>query len=54
VIFENTVEGTAGDDIVDMRMVLQLAAPGVKDAEESGCVAADIFFVPSQFFDRSR
>jgi hypothetical protein len=49
-----TVEGASGNDIVDVRMVLQLAAPGMEDGEKAGCGAADIFFVPGEFFDCRR
>ena len=45
-------EGAAGDDVVDMGMILQGTTPGVKDAEESREISADVMFIQGEFFDK--
>ena len=44
-------QSAAGDDVVNMGMVLQLTAPGMQHAEEAGQIAADVFFIGRKFFD---
>ena len=44
-------EGTTGDDVMDMGVILQGTSPGVKDPEESWKITADVFFIRSQFLD---
>lgn len=44
-------DGSSGDNIVDMGVAMELAAPGVKDPEETWQVAAHILFIGSQSFD---
>ena len=44
-------EGAARGEVMDVRMKLKLAAPGVQDSEEAGQVAADILGVGGQSFD---
>jgi hypothetical protein len=39
---------------VDRRVVLQLPAPGMKDAEEAGDITAEVFRVLGQGFNRLR
>jgi len=46
--------GASGDDVVDMGMVMELAAPGVKDAEESREIASDVLSIRGQFLDGLR
>ena len=38
-------EGAAGDDVMDMGVILQGSSPGVKDAEESWEISADVMLV---------
>ena len=40
----------AGDNVVDMGMVLQLPAPGLQHTEKSGHVPTDVFGIIRQFF----
>jgi len=42
-------EGASGDDVVDMGMILQGSSPGVKDAEESRKISADVMLIQSKF-----
>jgi hypothetical protein len=44
-------EGAAGDDVVDVGVILQGTSPGVEDAKESWEITADIVFVEGEFFD---
>jgi hypothetical protein len=44
-------EGAAGDDVMDMGVILEGSAPGVEDTEESGEITADVFFIQGEFFD---
>ena len=41
---------SAGDDIMEVRMIGQLSSPGVEDTQKSGHLPADIFFIGCQFF----
>ena len=45
-------EGAAGDDVMDMGVILQGSSPGVKDAEESREISADVMFIQGKFLDR--
>ena len=45
-------EGAAGDDVMDMGVKLQGTAPGVKDAEESREITADVMLIQGKFLDR--
>lgn len=42
-------EGTAGDDVMEMGVILEGSSPGVKDAEESGEISADVMFIRNKF-----
>ena len=42
-------EGAAGDDVMDMGMILQGTSPGVEDSEESREITADVFLIRSKF-----
>jgi len=42
-------EGAAWDDVMDMGVKLQGSSPGVKDAEESREICADVMFIRSKF-----
>ena len=44
-------QGSSWDNIVDMGMVMELAAPGVKNTEETWQVAAYVFLIGSQSFN---
>ena len=44
-------EGAAGDDVMDMGVILEGSSPGVKDAEESREISADVMFIRSKFLD---
>jgi len=48
------VESAAGHDEVDMRVIVELAGPGVQDAGESGGVAPDEAWIFGQLFHGSR
>ena len=41
-------EGAAGDDVMDMGVILQGSSPGVEDAEESREISADVLFIQEQ------
>jgi hypothetical protein len=45
-------EGAAWDDIMDMGVKLEGAAPGVKDAKETRAICADELFIGDQFLNR--
>lgn len=42
--------GATGNNEVDVRVVMQLAAPSVKHPEETGDITADEFFIAGEFF----
>ena len=42
-------EGAAWDDVMDMGVILQGSSPGVKDAEESREISADVMLIRSKF-----
>ena len=42
-------KGAAWDDVMDMGVKLQGPSPGVKDAEESREISADVMFIRSKF-----
>ena len=42
-------EGAAGDDVMDMGVKLEGSSPGVKDAEESWEISADVMFIQGKF-----
>ena len=44
-------EGAAGDDVMDMGVILQGSSPGVEDAKESREISADILLIQGEFFD---
>ena len=44
-------EGTARDDVMDMRVILQGTSPGMKDPQESWKITANEFIIWSQLFD---
>jgi hypothetical protein len=44
-------EGAAGDDVMDMGVELQGTAPGVKDAEETREIAADVVLIEGKLLD---
>ena len=48
-----TIEGAAGDDVMDVGMVFQLPAPSVQDAEEAGVPPAMCFLFRESFFRAS-
>jgi hypothetical protein len=45
-------KGAARDDVMDVGVKLQGPSPGVKDAEESGEISADVMVIRSKFLDR--
>lgn len=45
-------EGAAGDDVMDMGVILQGTTPCVKDAEESRDISADEMFILGKFLHR--
>ena len=45
-------KGAAWDDVMDMGVKLQGPSPGVKDAEESREISADVMFIRSKFLYR--
>jgi len=47
-------EGAAGDDVMDMGVIVEGSSPGVKDTEESWEITADIVFIEGEFFDGLR
>jgi hypothetical protein len=49
-----TVECAAWYKVVDMRVELQLSAPGMEDAEEAGSITANVVGVLGQSFDCPR
>ncbi len=42
-------EGASGDDVMEMGVILQGSSPGVKDAEESREISADVMLIRSKF-----
>jgi hypothetical protein len=44
-------EGAAGDDVMDVGVILQGSSPGVEDAKESWEITADVVFVEGELFD---
>ena len=44
-------EGAAGDDVMDMGVILQGSPPGVKDAEKSWEISADVLLINGEFLD---
>ena len=44
-------EGAAWDDVMDMGVILQGSSPGVKDAEESWEISADVLLINGEFLD---
>ena len=44
-------QGSSRDNIVDMRVIVELSAPGVKEAEKTWPIAADVVLINSQLFD---
>ena len=42
-------EGAAGDDVMDMGVILEGSSPGVKDPEESWEVSADVMLIQGKF-----
>jgi hypothetical protein len=42
-------EGAAGDDVMDMGMILQGTSPGVEDSEEPREITADVLLIRSKF-----
>jgi hypothetical protein len=47
-------EGAAGDDVMDMGVILQGSSPGVKDAEESWEISADVMLIQGKLLHRFR
>jgi hypothetical protein len=45
-------EGAAGDDVMEMGVILEGSPPGVQDAEETGQISADEFFIRGEFLHR--
>ena len=45
-------EGASGDDVMEMGVKLEGSSPGVKDAEESREISADVMFIRSKFLYR--
>jgi len=45
-------EGAAGDDVMDMGVILEGSSPGVKDTEESWEIPTDVMFIRGKFLDR--
>jgi len=46
------IKATPGNDIVNMGMIFELPSPGMENAEKTGAVTADKFFISRQFFQR--
>jgi len=44
-------EGAAGNNVMEMGVILEGSSPGVEDAEESWEITADVVFVEGEFFD---
>jgi hypothetical protein len=44
-------EGAAGNNVMEMGVILEGSSPGVEDAEESREITADVVFVEGEFFD---
>ena len=42
-------EGATGDDVMEMGVILQGSSPGVKDAEETREISADVMLIRSKF-----
>jgi hypothetical protein len=42
-------EGASGDDVMNMGVILEGSSPGVKDAEESREISADVMLIRSKF-----
>jgi hypothetical protein len=42
-------EGAAGNDVMDMGMIIEGPSPGVKDAEESREICPDVMLIRSKF-----
>ena len=47
-------ESAAGDDVMDMGVILQGASPGVQHAKEARQIGADVTLIKSKFFDGLR
>jgi hypothetical protein len=45
-------EGSTGDDVMDMGVILQGTTPGVKDSKESREISADVVLIQSKFLHR--
>jgi hypothetical protein len=45
-------EGAAGDDVMDMGVILEGTTPGVKDAEESREISADVVLIQGKLLHR--
>jgi len=43
-------QGPSWDNIVDMGMIVELSAPGVKEAEKTWQIAAHVLFIGSELF----
>ena len=46
------MDGATTNDVVDVGMILQGSAPGMKHTEEAREIAADVFGVGGKFFQR--
>lgn len=44
------IQSPAGDDVMNVRVVFQLSAPGMQNPEETGAVAAHEFVIDDKFF----
>ena len=44
-------EGAAGDDVMDVGVILEGSAPGMEDPEEPREISADVVFISGEFFD---
>ena len=47
-------ESAAGDDVMDMGVILQGSSPGVQHAKEARQIGADVTLIKSKFFDGLR
>ena len=44
-------ESAAGDDVMDVGVILEGSSPGVEDSKESWEIAADVVLISGEFFD---
>ena len=47
-------QSAAGDDVMDMGMVLQGSSPGVKHSKETRQIGAEVMLIGGEFFNRLR